>query len=106
MAVKGVSIGLGAYFYRKNSLSHRLSVFLNYICVFLQFALFSTLSAYFVRHISQMNKAAECLSIWFPSAMHLAQYFILVLTKPHLAVLFGEFENLIEKSTFKKLKCI
>lgn len=98
IAVKGVCKGLGAYFYQQNSLPYRLSVFLNYICVILQFALFSTLLAYFLRHISEVNKAAECLSIWFPSAMHLAQYFILGSTKSHLAALFDEFENLIDKS--------
>lgn len=98
-AVKGMCKVLGVISHEKNSFSFNLSIFINIISLALQFALCLPLLAYFL-YSSDVNDAAEVLSILFPVVLHLGQYFILVLTKPQLAALFQEFEDLIQSSAF------
>lgn len=96
-AVKSVCKVLGVHFYEKNSSLYSLNLFINSVLVVLQLALMLPSLAYFVRYSSDVNDAAEVLSILFPSVLYLWQYFILILTKPHLTVLFNGFEELIDQ---------
>lgn len=97
-AVKSVCKILGVYFYGKDSSSNNFSILINIILVILQLALILPSFAYFIRYSSDVNDAAEVLSILFPAILHLGQYFILVFTKPHLIALFNDFEELIIQS--------
>lgn len=97
-AVKSVCKILGTFLYDKNSLANRVEICINIILIIIQLALILPCVAYFVHRSSNVNDAAEVLSILFPSILHLGQYSIFILTKSDLFVLFKEFENLIEKS--------
>lgn len=97
-AVKLVCKVLGVHSYEKNSSSSNFSVFLNIVFIIVLFALVLPCLAFFLHNLSDVNNAAEVLSILFPATLHLGQYFILVSTKPHLAALFREFEDLIQSS--------
>lgn len=99
-AVKGVCKVLGICSYRKPYLN-TLANFINIILIILQLALVLPSIAYFIRYLSDVNDAAEVLSILFPSVLHLGQYSILVFTKLHLVVLLEHFEELLDRSACK-----
>ena len=98
-AVKSVCKFLGVYFYEESLPLNYLNILINIILVVLQLALVLPSLAYFIQKSSNVNDAAEVLSILFPSTLHLGQYFILVFTKPHLTHIFNNFEDLINQST-------
>lgn len=102
-SVKGVCKVLGIFTYAKNSYFYRIGIVENIILIIVQLALIVPCLAYFVQYSSDVNVAAEVLSILFPSILHLGQYSMLVFTKTNLLLLFEEFENLIQKSTPEKL---
>lgn len=95
-AVKGVSKVLGILSSKKKS----FGVFINICLVFLQLALILPCFAYFIRYLSDVNVAAEVLSVLFPATLHLGQYFILIFTKPKLGFVFDQFEELIRRSMY------
>lgn len=105
-AVKIVCKSLGIYFYEHNPFFNKLSILLNALLIILQVALALTSFAYFVRDLSDMDDATEVLSIFFPSILHLWQYFILVFSKPQLKTLFNDFEELIDNSTYGELNIL
>lgn len=98
-AVKSVCKFLGVYFYEKSLPLNHLNIVINITLVVLQLALVLPSSAYFIQKSSNVNDAAEVLSILFPAILHLGQYFILVFTKPHLTHIFNNFEEIINQST-------
>lgn len=98
-AVKGVCKVLGIFVYKKSFLN-RLENSVNIILIIFQLTLILPSLAYLIRYLSNVNDAAEVLSILFPSILHLGQYSILVLTKPHLLLLFQNFEELLDKSAY------
>lgn len=71
---------------------------MNIISIFIQLVLVLTSLAYFIRYLSNVDDAAEVLSIFFPAILHLSQYSILVYAKSHLVLLFQDFEELIDES--------
>lgn len=102
-SVKGVCKVLGIFTYEKSSYFYHFGIVENIILIIVQLALIVPCLAYFVQFSSDVNVAAEVLSILFPSILHLGQYSILVFTKTNLLLLFKEFENLIQKSTPEEL---
>lgn len=97
-AVKRMCKYLGIHIYQENVSSNYSTIFINIILILLLLFLVLPCLAYFIRYSSDVNDAAEVLSILFPSILHLGQYFILVFTKPHLTHLFNDFEELIDQS--------
>lgn len=98
-SVKIVCKFLGICIYKDVSLFNSWSFFINIILIVFQLTLILPSLAYFLRYLSNVDKAAEVLSILFPSILHLWQYLIIIFTKSHLETLFHDFEELIEKST-------
>lgn len=98
-AVKSVCKFLGVYFDEESFSLNYLNIFINIVLVVLQLALVLPSLAYFIQKSSNVNDAAEVLSILFPSTLHLGQYCILVFTKTHLNHIFNNFEELIDRST-------
>lgn len=100
-AVKIVCKVLGIFSYEKNSSGYQIGLFINIILLIVQLCLILPVSTYFIKYSTNVNDTAEVLSILIPALLHLGQYFILIFTKPNLAILFGEFEHLIHESMYK-----
>lgn len=100
-AVKIVCKVLGIFSYERKSSGYQIGLFINFILVIVQLCLILPVSTYFIKYSTNVNDTAEVLSILIPALLHLGQYFILIFTKPKLAILFGEFGHLVHESMYR-----
>lgn len=93
---------LGVISYEKNSNAYILSVLNNVAWIFIQLAMILPSFVFLSHNLNNVPNAIEVLRFLFPAILYLIKYFILIFTKPNLARLLNEFEDLIRSSTYRK----